>query len=308
MKSSIKLSALNLPVLYSLFTTFLLISASSLSGQSSKISQSSQKLPVAWEELTSSDFSLAVKQSEGVCIIPIGVIEKHGQHLPMGTDVFTSRYISLAAAAKEYAVVFPFYYAGQIFEAMHQPGTIAYSEELLYKILEETCAEISRNGIKKILLVNGHGGNVYFLQYFCQTMLAKERDFSVYLFSPSVDADTQKKIASMRKTTTGGHADEGESSTMLVVRPDLVKMERASIESGADQKRLQLPDAYSSIGWYSKYPNHYAGDAKDATGELGEIILNQRIKQLSEVIKTIKDDKAAMQLQREFWDKTSHSK
>ena len=293
MKSVLKLH-------FSTILFFLL--ASSLCAQNV---QTSQKLPVAWEELTSSDFSLAVKQSDSLCIIPIGVIEKHGQHLPMGTDVYTSRYISLGAAAKEYAVVFPFYYAAQIFEAMHQPGTIAYSEELLYKILEETCNEISRNGLKKILIVNGHGGNTYFLQYFCQTMLAKEHDYSVFLFTPSVDAETQKKIASMRKSTTGGHADEGEASTMLVVRPDLVKLERASIESGEDQKRLSLPNAYSSIGWYSKYPNHYAGDAKDANDALGRIILNQKIQQLSEVIKTIKADKATMKLQREFWGKSS---
>ena len=260
-----------------------------------------QNLSAAWEELTSAEFRYAVERSEGVCIVPMGVIEKHGQHLPLGTDVFTSRYTSLQAAAKEYAVVFPFYYAGQIYEAMHQPGTIAYSPDLLYKMLEETCLEISRNGFKKIIFVNGHGGNTYFLQFFCQSQLSKERDYSVYLFTPSVDADTQKTIASMRKSTTGGHADEGESATMLVVRPELVKMERAADESGADQKRLNLPNAYTAIWWYAKYPNHYAGDAAGATEELGKVIINQRVEQLSQVIKTVKADKATMVLQRDFW-------
>ena len=264
-----------------------------------------KSIPAAWEELTSSDFEIAVKQSEGVCIIPLGVIEKHGQHLPLGTDVFTSRETSLRAAAKEYAIVYPFYFAGQIFEAMHQPGTIAYSPEMLYNLLEETCREISRNGIKKIIFVNGHGGNTYFLQYFCQTQLAKERDYSLYLFTPAVDAETQKVISSMRKSKTGGHADEGESSTMLAIRPELVKMERTTAESGEDQKRLNLPNAYSAIWWYSKYPNHYAGEASGASAELGKIIMDQKINQLAEVIKTVKADKATMSLQREFWQKSS---
>ncbi len=290
-----KTSVLNLRIL-TLSFCIVLISATKMSAQN---------LSSAWEELTSAEFRYAVERSEGVCIVPMGVIEKHGQHLPLGTDVFTSRHTSLQAAGKEYAVVFPFYFAGQIYEAMHQPGTIAYSPDMLYKILEETCMEIYRNGFKKIIFVNGHGGNTYFLQYFCQTQLAKEREYSVYLFTPSVDADTQKTIASMRKSTTGGHADEGESATMLVVRPDLVKMERAGDESGADKNRLTLPNAYTAIWWYSKYPNHYAGDATGATEELGKVIIEQRIEQLSRVIKTVKEDKATMHLQKEFWRQTT---
>lgn len=279
--------------------------AQSAFAQKAGSNQNIKPIPAAWEELTSSDFEIAVKQSEGVCIIPMGVIEKHGQHLPLGTDVFTSRESALRAAQKEYAIVYPFYFAGQIFEAMHQPGTIAYSPDMLYNLLEETCREISRNGIKKIIFVNGHGGNTYFLQYFCQTQLAKERDYSLYLFTPSVDAETQKVISSMRKSKTGGHADEGESSTMLAIRPDLVKMERATAESGEEQKRLNLPNAYTAIWWYSKYPNHYAGEASGASAELGKIIMEQKINQLAEVIKTVKADKATMSLQREFWQKSS---
>ena len=167
-----------------LIAATLSIGAQSAFAQKAGSNQNIKPIPAAWEELTSSDFEIAVKQSEGVCIIPMGVIEKHGQHLPLGTDVFTSRESALRAAQKEYAIVYPFYFAGQIFEAMHQPGTIAYSPDMLYNLLEETCREISRNGIKKIIFVNGHGGNTYFLQYFCQTQLAKERDYSLYLSPP----------------------------------------------------------------------------------------------------------------------------
>ena len=121
-------------------------------------------LSPAWEELTSGDFALAVERAGGVCIIPMGVMEKHAQHLPLGTDVFAARHIALTAAAGEYAVVFPFYYAGQIFEARHQPGTVSYSPQMLYDLLDETCREIARNGFTKIILMNGHGGNNNFLQ------------------------------------------------------------------------------------------------------------------------------------------------
>jgi creatinine amidohydrolase len=262
---------------------------------------SAQQLPVGWEELTSPDFPLAVERSGGVCIIPMGVLEKHGPHLPLGTDLFSAREVSRRAAAIEYAIVYPFYFAGQIFEAKQQPGTIAYSPDLIYKMLEETCAEISRNGIKKIIIANSHGGNTTFLQYFCQTQLAASKDYVVYLFTPSIDRETQQKINELRSSTTGGHADEVETSTILVVRPDLVKMETVNSESGEDMNRLTLPNLYTGIWWYAKYPNHYAGESSGASAELGEIRLTQWSRQLAGVVKTVKEDDISARLQEEFF-------
>ena len=260
-----------------------------------------QQLPAGWDELTSPDFPLAVEKSEGVCVIPMGVIEKHGPHLPLGTDVISAREVSRRAAAKEYAIIYPFYFAGQIFEARQQPGTIAYSPELLQMMLGETCAEISRNGIKKIILVNSHGGNTAFLQYFCQTQLASPKDYAVYLFQPSIDRETQERIRSLRKSTAGGHADEVETSTILVARPDLVKMEAVNSQSGEDLARLELPNAYTAIWWYAKYPNHYAGESSGASAGLGEVRLAQWSDQLAEVVKMVKADDGTLRLQEEFF-------
>ncbi len=65
------------------------------------------KLSPKWEELTASDFRDAIALSKGVCILPFGILEKHGPHLPLGTDLLNVRYASLHAVDKEYAVVFP---------------------------------------------------------------------------------------------------------------------------------------------------------------------------------------------------------
>ena len=146
------------------------------------------------EELTSPQFAKAVELSGGVCVIPIGIIEKHATQLPLGTDLFEARAAVVMAAEKEYAVVFPPYYVGQIFEAKHQPGTIAYSNDLMWQMLEETCAELSRNGMKKIILFNGHGGSTSFLQYFCQSQLAARKDFIVVLFQSGPDPVKDKEI------------------------------------------------------------------------------------------------------------------
>ncbi|MEA2539660.1 MAG: creatinine amidohydrolase, partial [Acidobacteriaceae bacterium] len=137
------------------------------------------KLSAHWEELTGADFVEAIKRSQGTCVLPFGILEKHGPHLPLGTDLLDVRYAALHAAAKEYTVVFPEYYFGQIFEARHEPGTIAYSRDLQLALLQETTDEMARNGCKKVLIVNGHGGNGSLLPYFAQSQLAKPHDYVV---------------------------------------------------------------------------------------------------------------------------------
>ena len=142
---------------------------------------SQAKLSVHWEELTAADFRSAIQQSQGTCLLPFGILEKHGPHLPLGTDLLDVRYAALHAAAEEYAVVFPEYYFGQIFEARHEPGTVAYSRELQLQLLQETTDEMARNGCKKIIIVNGHGGNEHLLPFFAQSQLEKPHDYVVYV-------------------------------------------------------------------------------------------------------------------------------
>ena len=120
---------------------------------------SAQNLSVKWGELTAPDFVQALEQAGGVCMLPFGVIEKHGPAGPLGTDLLNVRYATVAAAEREYAIVFPEYYFGQIFEAEHQPGTISYSRKLQLDLLQETVSEMGRNGCTKVVIVNGHGGN-----------------------------------------------------------------------------------------------------------------------------------------------------
>lgn len=267
------------------------------------ISQQTVKpsLPYKWEEITSPRFSEAVALSGGVCVIPMGVIEKHGPHLPLGTDMFESRETAFRAAQKEYAIVFPPYFAGQIFEARHQAGTVAYSNELLWKLLEETCEELSRNGLKKIILKNGHGGNTSFLQYFCQSQLASRKDYIVVLFRDGNDPVAGPEIKSLKKAKIDGHAGEEETSMMYVIRPDLVDQDAIKSQSGLTQGKLdKLPFGYTGIWWYADYPNHYASDVAVPNKRLGELLLDTEAGQLAELIRYLKDNNTVEALQEEF--------
>jgi creatinine amidohydrolase len=95
----------------------------------------SGKLSANWEDLTGPDFIQAIHQSQGVCLLPFGIMEKHGTQLPIGTDLINVRYASFQAVKQEYAVVFPPYYFGQIAEARHQPGTVSYPARLQMELL-----------------------------------------------------------------------------------------------------------------------------------------------------------------------------
>jgi creatinine amidohydrolase len=264
-----------------------------------------QELHSRWDELVASDWPKALKLSDSVCILPIGILEKHGPHVPIGSDLIQVREWAARATKKEYAVVFPDYFYGQINEARHQPGTFALPERVVWDLLEATCDEIARNGFKKILIINGHGGNPELIKYFIQTRLEKQRDYAVYFFEPSSDSLYAKKMAALHRSDPAGdqHAGERETASLLYLRPDLVKMDSASNESGANQKRLHIPNVYTAIWWYADYPNHYAGEGAKATRELGELVNEHFIGQLVTALKDVKSDTKTLALQKEFFDR-----
>src|SRR5271163_2263368 len=271
---------------------------------STKIGLSQTNLSPKWEELTGPDFIQAVHQAQGVCILPFGIIEKHGPHLPLGSDLLDVRFAVLNAVHQEYAVIFPEYYFGQIFEAQQQPGTIAYSLATQLTLLQETVKEMARNGCKKVVIVNGHGGNESLLPLFAQAQLASPRDYVIYVFGlPNENVPGRPAL----KTKTDMHAGETETSNMLIARPDLVHQDRAAQESGADQKRLSLPaDVYTGIWWYARFPNHYSGEGAAASKELGEFDQKEWSHQIAEAIKAIKADQESLKLQNQFFEESQH--
>ncbi len=117
------------------------------------------------------------------------------------------------------------------FEARHEPGTVAYSRGLQLQLLQETTDEMARNGCKKVIIVNGHGGNEHLLPFFAQSQLEKPHDYVVYVLER---VETPPGGPKAKSTGPDWHAGEAETSTMLVAHPELVHQDRAKSESGAD--------------------------------------------------------------------------
>lgn len=264
-----------------------------------------------WEELTGDQFPKAVAAAEGVCLLPLSVIERHGHHLPLGTDMYIGREICRRAATLEPALIFPDFIFTQILEARHVPGTIAVETDLFLGMLDSICREIARNGLHKIIIVNAHGGNDYLIHFFAQIQLQSPRDYVVYVAGRPVLPEDDAVVKALWETTVDGHAGEGETSAILAIRPDLVHLDQASSDGeGMPLERLKtLRDlgVGTGIWWYADYPTHYQGDGRPATVEKGDAYLAARARAVARVIRAVKDDQMTRQLQDEFFSKREHT-
>ena len=258
-----------------------------------------------WELLTAPEFAAAV-EAHGVCVLPAGCLEKHSEHLPLGTDGLVAHGIACRAAAMEEAIVFPPYWLGQINEARIFPGTIAADPVLTVQLLLNLCDEIARNGLTKIIVYNTHGGSISLFNYLSDIMLHERRSYALYL--PSLDAGmTQARRRQIQALTTpgkSGHAGETETSIMMELRPELVRREAIPDAPAEGLGRLShLPPGRVTGWWYAAYPDHYCGDARLATPEKGKILTDATVESLARYIRAVKDDNVTIPLAQEFFDK-----
>ena len=256
-----------------------------------------------WEHLTSTEFKAAVRET-GVCVVALGVVEKHSEHLPLGTDFLNAHRIACLAAEKEGAVVFPPFYFGQIYEARCFPGTVTIKPSLLLELIQGVFDEIGRNGFSKIVVHNGHGGNTYLLRFLAQCTLWERKSYSVYIPLRSLTPERLNKWESMRETSFGGHACEEETSVSLANHSHLVHMDRVPETPARALNRLShLPPTYAGIWWYGDHPDHYAGDARPATEEKGQALVAWEVDTLAEYIAAVKADEVLPALEAEFYDR-----
>lgn len=258
-----------------------------------------------WENLTSLDFEKAVKKCQGVGIIPVGVLEPHSSHLPLGADMLVAHAAACAASEQESAIVFPAYPYGINIESTHLPGSVALQLDLLFSLLENICDEMARNGLTKIILHSGHGGNRYFLPQFVQMLPAKKKNYVVYY----ADLEFYPNAEELLDADEFGHAGEAETSILLHLYPELVKMAQLPSKAFTSLKRnakLKEVNAYTQMDWYAQYPHMYVGDAHTATPEKGKIIFDYTVNALVKLIRAVKDDDITPNLVKEFNQRISH--
>ncbi|MDR0447703.1 MAG: creatininase family protein [Treponema sp.] len=258
-------------------------------------------MQVRWEYLTPADFK-ALAQKEKLCILPIGSLERHGEHLPFGTDALIVHTVAVRAAQQEPCVVFPPYWFGQVHEAACFAGTVNFNQKLLLEMLETLVDQIAGNGFEKILILNGHGGNTHFLQYFAMSQCDRELDYTIYTGFYQGERFNAVPWETQLQGNLGGHADEIETSLMMAIAPEAVKMEyqkfREPVDPLYDTSSLGV---YTGYWWYALYPEHVNGCPSLASREKGEKALEAAAADVAEMIRKLKADTLTPSLQKEFY-------
>lgn len=255
---------------------------------------------IFYAELTSGETN-SFSSKEALVLIPIGSIEQHGQHLPLATDSIISQEITKLVAERINSeipvLVFPQIPFGKSTEHSSKPGTISLETEVLTKLLHSICRNLAKNGFKKIVFINGHGGNTNLLNTILREIREETGAFvtSIYLYSEILLKEVLERFKLEELDVF--HACTLETSFMMALRPELVKMEKASKEKPSKftkesgHKYLKLTGSKGiEFSWLIDDVSNSGviGDPTKATVELGQEVLKSLIEKICEVLREIK--------------------
>jgi creatinine amidohydrolase/Fe(II)-dependent formamide hydrolase-like protein len=231
-------------------------------------------------------------QEINVALLPVGAIEQHGPHLPLDTDGFDAQYLAeqVAAACKPpRPVVLPLIPYGVSYHHEDFAGTIDVAPGTLSAMVHDVGLSAARNGIQKLVIVNGHGGNAPALHFAAQLINRDARIFTCVDSGETSDAD----IAAVSETPNDVHAGEIETSTSMALRPEAVRKDR--LESFVPKFSSHYLDFSSkrSVTWYARTAriseSGVLGDPTKATPEKGQRMWAVMIRNLVELVEHIKD-------------------
>jgi len=215
-------------------------------------------------------------------IVPIGTIEQHGSHLPLATDAMIAEEIAKSVSKLVDAFVLPCVFYGVSYE--HKPlFNVSIRNETFAALISDICLSLVENGINKIILLNAHYGNDAILTSIAQMVMEKvPKDTLIYSLSYWLVLNDEM-----------GHADANETSLMLAIRPDLVKMKNAKpssikVSNVKSDKKLVLsrltviPSSFPKLASSGVW-----GDPRKASSKKGKVLLDQISRKLVNVIKDV---------------------
>jgi creatinine amidohydrolase len=247
-------------------------------------SKNQKKQPLWLDELSTTEAAEAAKQGK-VVIFPIGSVEEHGNHLPLGTDSVQPEYIALEVSKRTGCLIAPPFRYGICNATRNFAGTLTIQFDTLYKLAFDVLSELVRNGFKRIIVMSGHAGNSHMvaLRLAAQEIIARNdetpRRSKVRIMVLS-DFDFAEELASELANPKDGHAGTIETSRMMAIRPDLIKAEgKADVWRMPRFEVLAHPELC--------FPSGVNGDPTAATAEKGQKINDYVISEVEKLVKTL---------------------
>lgn len=244
-----------------------------------------------WENLTWKEIEKRL-QLVDTAILPCGAIEQHGPHLPVDVDYFDAVYMARKVAeqcADPKPFVLPPIPFGVSYHHSAFKGTLSVTNNALSAFVYDIGMSLAHNGIKKIIILNGHGDNKPTLSYAAQMINRDAHIFVCVDTGETSDVDLYDLI----DTPNDIHAGEIETSTTLAIRPELVNMDLAVDETlDLDNEYLDFTSD-RGVNWYVHTQriseSGVMGNAKKATAEKGKQMWDISIKKMVEFVESIKN-------------------
>jgi creatinine amidohydrolase/Fe(II)-dependent formamide hydrolase-like protein len=221
----------------------------------------------------------------------VGAIEQHGPHLPLDTDSFDADYLARRVAEScgdPKPLVLPAVPYGVSYYHQDFKGTISIRNDTLSRLIYDIGMAAAANGIHKLIIINGHGGNEPALNFAAQKIHRDARIFVCVDTGETSDVD----IADIVETANDVHAGEIETSTALAVRPELVRMDKAQTDVPRFSSDYLEFSSKRGINWYADThkisKTGVLGDPSKATAAKGERIWQTMIAHLVSLVEDLK--------------------
>ena len=251
-----------------------------------------------WIENSEYEIKKLRARSRGVAVLPLGSIESHGPHLPLGSDILCVDELVRRVAEKETVAVLPTLAYSYVASARMLPGAIHTPTALLTAQVENICDEACRNGFRKIVLLHGHGGNVGLHEGFLKQIKDKEKAYAVY--SIPVFGSREKEIRGMMESKEDGHAGEFETSMNLVAAPGLVNLKALGKRTFPSCPRPDVGAALTSVEWVAKHPFMAVGEPQKGNRAKGEKIYAIWTAEILDILRKIKKDRLTPAVMRSY--------
>ncbi len=248
-----------------------------------------------WNELNTGDFA-GLDPEKTIAILPIASTEQHGPHLPIATDVAIANGM-LAELRNQRPddldfLVLPTQEIGKANEHVYGPGTLSFGPEILIPAWTAIGAKVAEAGIRKMVIVNSHGGNVDVMSIVARELRVRHK--MAVVSTQWGRFGNPEGMISEHESRYGIHGGEVETSLMLYFRPDLVRMEKAkNFVSRAEEMRANskflTPLPPHSLAWiaHDLNPNGVVGDASKGTAEKGELICKHQVEGFIELLRDL---------------------